>query len=135
MLELFGKRPEFLFLISMFLCGTLIALTAIVVYNWRRVRQTELEASLKQDMLNRGLSVDDIERVLRASSAPPAEQTPAKPETITDNEYALVEKLVDEGKSADEIARIIVALKGPPEPRPVPEHEHAIAARESGWKA
>lgn len=134
MLEMFGKHPEYLIPMLLFLCGTLVAVIAIVVHNWRRVRQTELDASLKQDMLNRGLSVDDIERVLRASSVPP-DQHPAKPETISDNEYALVEKLVDEGKSADEIARIIVALKGPPEPRPAPENEHVVASRESGWKA
>lgn len=31
-----------------------------------RLRRTELEAALKQDMLNRGMSAEEIERVLRA---------------------------------------------------------------------
>jgi hypothetical protein len=31
-----------------------------------RVRRTEIEGALKQDMLNRGMSADEIERVLRA---------------------------------------------------------------------
>ena len=31
-----------------------------------RLRRTEIEAALKQDMLNRGMSADEIERVLRA---------------------------------------------------------------------
>jgi hypothetical protein len=34
-----------------------------------RTRQLELEASLKQDMLNRGMSADEIERVLAAGQA------------------------------------------------------------------
>lgn len=51
--------------------GALIAITAILSGQWRRVRQTEIEASLKHDMLTRGLSAEDIERVLGASRKKP----------------------------------------------------------------
>lgn len=34
-----------------------------------QARQAEAETALKQDMISRGMSVDDIERVLTASSA------------------------------------------------------------------
>ncbi len=46
--------------------GVLIALTAIVSMNWRKARQSELDAALKQDMLNRGFTAADIERVINA---------------------------------------------------------------------
>jgi hypothetical protein len=52
----------------------LISIIAIVCFFWAFVRRAEIrarqvacEASLKQDMLNRGMSADEIERVLRAS--------------------------------------------------------------------
>jgi hypothetical protein len=51
------------------LVGLLISLTAILAWNWRRVRQFETEAALKQEMIQRGWNSDDIERVLRASAS------------------------------------------------------------------
>ncbi len=51
------------------LCGALIALTAIISSQWRKHRQTELEVSLKHDMLNRGFSAEEIERVVKASKS------------------------------------------------------------------
>jgi hypothetical protein len=49
------------------LCGTLIAIIAIISHAWRKHRQSEMEMALKQDMLNRGMSAEDIERVIVAS--------------------------------------------------------------------
>jgi hypothetical protein len=51
------------------LAGLVIGLTALVTYHWRGVRQFETEAALKQEMIQRGMSAEDIERVLRASAA------------------------------------------------------------------
>jgi hypothetical protein len=115
MLEtLFAKDPELLIPIIMAICGSLVGIIAIVAHQWRNLRQAEVEAALKQDMLNRGLSVEEIERVVRASTNP-ANSKPAwghnRKDPISDNEYYLVEKLVDEGKSAEEIERIIKAVK------------------------
>jgi hypothetical protein len=45
-----------------FLAGMVVWLTL----QWRLHRRTEIEAALKQDMLNRGMSAEEIERVLRA---------------------------------------------------------------------
>jgi hypothetical protein len=92
------------------LIGGLVALVAIATAMWRSVRRAEVEASLKQDMLNRGMTVDQIERVIRASAAAPEYGETAGP--ISDNEYYLVEKLVEEGKSVEDIERIIRAFKG-----------------------
>jgi hypothetical protein len=35
---------------------------------WRRLKTNEIDASLKQQMLDKGMGADEIERVLRASS-------------------------------------------------------------------
>ena len=110
MSELFVRNPGLLIPCLAIAGGVLIAVVAILNHTWRRHREAELEASLKQDMLNRGMSADDIVRVIRASAreepSPPEPQDP-----VSDNEYYLVEKLVEEGKSAEEIERIIRAVK------------------------
>ncbi|HEY2759348.1 MAG TPA: hypothetical protein VGI75_01355 [Pirellulales bacterium] len=46
--------------------GLLCGLTAIIAAAWYRIRKVEIAASLKQDMLNRGMSADDIKTVLEA---------------------------------------------------------------------
>ncbi len=48
--------------------GLLCGITAIIAGTWAKVRRTEIAASLKQDMLNRGMSADDIRTVLEAGS-------------------------------------------------------------------
>ena len=54
--------------------GLMIPLTGIVFGTltnyWRRSRQAELDASLKQQMLERGMSADEIVQVLEAKSQP-----------------------------------------------------------------
>jgi hypothetical protein len=49
--------------------GTIISVTAILAVQWRRVRLAELEAGLKQDMLQRGLSAYEIATVIRVTAA------------------------------------------------------------------
>src|SRR5262245_58987632 len=96
MLEtLFAQHPEYLIPIIALLGATIVFTVWIVSHYWQGARRQELEASLKQDMLNRGFAAAEIERVLTASSAK-AEVTPEK-ETISDNEYYLIEKMLDEG--------------------------------------
>lgn len=48
--------------------GLLIGITAIVASFWFKTRKTETAAALKQDMLNRGMSADEIKTVLEAKS-------------------------------------------------------------------
>ena len=48
----------------------LAIITGLAVWlslQWRLHRRSELEAALKQDMLNRGMSAEDIDRVIKAS--------------------------------------------------------------------
>jgi hypothetical protein len=48
--------------------GLLIGLVAIVGGYWTEIRKTEISAALKQDMLSRGMSADEIQTVLDAGS-------------------------------------------------------------------
>ena len=109
MWEPFAKSPELLIPLALTVCGALVGLVAIIAHQWRAVRRTEMELALKQDMLKRGLSVEEIERVLRASEKPPEE--PAKPDPITDNEYAVVEKMVEEGRPAADVERLVKLIR------------------------
>jgi hypothetical protein len=56
--------------------GPLIGIVAIVSASWARVRRAEthahiveMEAALKQQMIERGMSADEIERVLAAGQS------------------------------------------------------------------
>lgn len=50
------------------ICGSLIALTAIITDHKRKSIKDDMEATLKMEMLQRGMSAEDIERVLSARS-------------------------------------------------------------------
>jgi len=68
MLELFKENPWLIVIVL----GCLIPISAIVLGTLttylQKSRQAELDASLKHDMLQRGMSADDIVRVLEANS-------------------------------------------------------------------
>lgn len=85
----------------------------IVSHYWNDVRRQEIDAALKQDMLNRGMSAADIERVLLASQTPRPPVVEQKADPISNNEYSLVEKMLDEGHSIDDVERIVRAFKQP----------------------
>ncbi len=46
--------------------GTLIALTSIIVGNWKRVRERQVAASLIQDMLDRNMSAPEVQQLVDA---------------------------------------------------------------------
>jgi len=50
---------------------TVIVCVPVVAECWRKMRRDELNAGLKQDMIARGMSADEIERVLAARSDSP----------------------------------------------------------------
>ena len=49
-----------------FVMAGVVAVSAIVLPHWRRVREVEASSRLKQKMIDRGYSADEIERVLNA---------------------------------------------------------------------
>ncbi len=135
MLESFVRFPQFWIPVVSIVCGTLVVLTAILAHQWRAARLAEVEASLKQDMLNRGLSAEDIERVIRAGrSQDPPPGPPEKPDPVSDNEYYLIEKLVEEERPIEEIERIIRAFKTPSgdavaKAEPISENEYYLVEK------
>jgi hypothetical protein len=54
-------------LIVLFILAFLAGMTVWLTLQWRLHRRTEIEAALKQDMLNRGMSAGEIGRVLKAT--------------------------------------------------------------------
>jgi hypothetical protein len=49
------------------LAATAISITAITTEAWRKIRQTEDNNALKQSMLDRGMTSDEIATVMKAS--------------------------------------------------------------------
>lgn len=50
------------------LSGVAIVMTAMITAAWRSVRVRDAELDLKQQMLEKGMSADEIERVVKAST-------------------------------------------------------------------
>jgi len=71
----------------------LVAAIAVIAKAWRLVRRSEIEADLKREMLARGMSADEIVRVLEAGTS----------DTLT--------------QRVRSIRRMAAALKGQPDPR------------------
>lgn len=111
--ELFSRfnAGEIIGLISV-LAGCTVAITAIVCAHWWKLRQAELDASLKAEMLRQGKSVDEIERLLRATSVP-GEPVEEKDCDITD-EVFLVRRMGDAGYDGDAIGRLVALYKTAP---------------------
>ena len=61
--------------ITLFVCGTIIALGCTIAVQWRKARQAELSAALKKEMIERGMSAQDIQMVIRASGQSAEEST------------------------------------------------------------
>jgi hypothetical protein len=79
--------------------GVAIALSAIIMTFWSRVRRSEIEASLKLEMVKQGKSIEEIERLLRASHGP-----------SLDPKQRLAIHAMNMGHSAEEIERLVRAL-------------------------
>lgn len=54
-----------------FAAGMAVLITLIVVVNRRKMQRDDMEATLKMEMIERGMSAEDIERVLAARLGPP----------------------------------------------------------------
>ncbi len=63
-------NPEAFFGIVIAVGGAfLVAIIGIIASHWYKWRKREIDANLKLEMLSRGMSADDIERVLSAGTA------------------------------------------------------------------
>ena len=84
----------------MFICAAVIAVGCTIAVQWRKARQTEVECALKQEMIERGMSADDILRVIAATSSPAGEGSTAA-------------ALAEQGMKADDIVKILHASSNP----------------------
>jgi hypothetical protein len=92
-----------------------VALVAASVWaaQWGSVRRAQIEASLKQDMLARGLSVEEIERLLKVSSGPavpPKSPPSSRPSGTALALASAVESMVAADKNTDEVAVFLDAI-------------------------
>lgn len=92
--------------------GLLVALFSVVATQWRRARVAEIEASLKQQMLDKGMSAAEIETVMRASNVLSGSSSTTGIESV--DRAALVQRMVDEGYSGDDIERVLKAYNVSP---------------------
>ena len=95
------------------LVGPLIAVVAIIMTQWRRVRVAELEATLKQQMLDKGMSAAEIEQVMRASLEPGRTVQIASTGNEAADKAALVQRMVDQGYEGEDIERVLKAYQPP----------------------
>lgn len=54
--------------VGVLICGIvgLVAITAIIAWQWRRIRVTEAEVALKSQMIAQGYTAEQVEKVLSA---------------------------------------------------------------------
>jgi len=50
---------------------TIVGVTLIISINNRKMQRDDMEATLKMEMIERGMTAEDIERVLAARMGPP----------------------------------------------------------------
>src|SRR5262245_5981784 len=95
--------------------GMLIAIFAVVAVQWRRVRIAEIEGSLKQQMLEKGMSAAEIETVMKASQEPAGSGSVTSTGNEAADRAALVQRMVDNGYEGEDIERVLKAYKVSPE--------------------
>ena len=89
-------------MVGTFLCITIISVGCTIAVQWRKARQVEVECALKREMVERGMTADDILKVLGASSQ-------------SEHAVSQITELAKEGLSADDIVKILLAAKAPAE--------------------
>ena len=114
--DLFARfHPDELIGLTAVVGGVLVALTWVVAYYWRKVRQVETETALKHELVQRGLTIADVERVMRAGKQRGGlwhlSDTTRLQLEQAEQRVALVERLVQQGMSSEEIERVLNAVE------------------------
>jgi hypothetical protein len=84
------------------------SVTATIAQAWQKVRRGEQEMALKQEMLRRGLSVEEIERLLRAGTRT-QDTPPASPDEKALEK--LIECLGEHGASGRVVEQVLAAVR------------------------
>jgi hypothetical protein len=66
--EFFGNSPAIAAVTLIFGGWIITGVVGSIAGNWRKVREAEQNAALKQTMIEKGMSAADIERVLNAGT-------------------------------------------------------------------
>jgi hypothetical protein len=91
--------------------GLLIAISAILASQWRRVRIAEMDASLKQQMLDKGMSAAEIAQVMGASNdREGADKSRSTGDEALDK-AALTQRMIDNGYEGADIERVVRAYQ------------------------
>ena len=72
-------------------CVLLVGIVRIISDAWERIRRAQIESDLKLDMLDRGLSAEDIERIVNASAANSKKRAPRQVQIFGDATVAAEE--------------------------------------------
>lgn len=72
-----GHGGERLALLVFFVVTGVTLIATTLITQWRKHRQAEMDAALKQEMLQRGMSAEEIERVLAAGRPKKSENSNA----------------------------------------------------------
>lgn len=104
----------FLFLTIIGVLGGGIGVIALVLHHWHRVRVTEMEIALKQQMLDKGMSAAEIVQVIKASKEATAEEAEGGKDfaAVRSN---LVQSLAEQEMPAADIELILQALQERPD--------------------
>ena len=151
--DFLNKLPGILTIIFLFGGWVIVAVIGIVAKAWRRTRESEHLAALKQSMIERGMSAEDIERVIRAVPQlhePHEDESPLVGLTEKLAEHAVpapaldellrayraadaetqrtlanaVASLLDNGADVERVLVAVRALAGPAQPREPAPREH-----------
>ena len=98
--------------------GMLVAITGIIASQWRRVRVAELHGALKQQMLDKGMSAEEIVQVMNAGESPEP-VNPVLALQASDDRAGLVQNMVEQGYEAADIERVLRAYQ--PMAKPIEE--------------
>jgi hypothetical protein len=85
--------------------SAIITLISSLAKHWRKVRESEHLAALKQSLVERGMSVEEIERVVRA--APESQELDADETPVVQ----LTRKLAEQELSPDALEEILRAFQ------------------------
>jgi hypothetical protein len=102
--DIFQSLPGILTVTFLFGGWIIVAVVSSVTKNWRKVHESEHAAALKQSMIERGMSAEDIERVLRAG---PESLEESGRDSGKDDATKLSEKLVEHETPAPVMEQIV----------------------------
>lgn len=106
--------------------GTLILACWFFAAAWHKIRQSQHRAQLTAMMVQRGMPVDEIERVLRASSVSAAEAV-----DVPADDPGIIKMLTDNNYEGSDVQRILSALHA--SGGATPENARIIKALSDNW--